>query len=498
MEFYALLDDLSEHDRTALYQEPNAVRTLFRLLSVASQQAAVRLLYGGQLRLQEIGGQNDCLKDLKRLQVLLQSGTKENEVVYSLHETFRDSLFKVLTTPSASLDGLRQSHDSNAGMDIEAPLAALSLQPSNVELLQVKANEVWLNLVHSLLSYLPGNEDLISKNGDSSEDFMEVNSRTTKSFQTANANSTDITQLLRHSALLVAADASDDSKEGSAEGKRTLKSSKRASGSGQLSLTKLGVQFLLESQQTQLYILLKSYVNMCEKFQNISRLASLSFLLALCFFPPGKPLSFESVTATFSACTSETIQRIVQDWSLYGLTSPIDTTHFYSTPIASSLIDSDISANKGFIIIENNFRLFVYSSSTFTLRLVSLFAERLTSLPNMVVFHIKRKTILHALSLGLSATHVIGFLRRNLHPKVSQESVSVVEIQIQQWEGEKERIKAQKGVLYDAFSSQQPFELTRDYATKLGCVLWENSEKRFLFVKEESHPAMRDFIKGLK
>lgn len=116
----------------------------------------------------------------------------------------------------------------------------------------------------------------------------------------------------------------------------------------------------------------------------------------------------------------------------------------------------------------------------------------------MVVFHIKRKTILHALSLGLSATHVIGFLRRNLHPKVSQESVSVVEIQIQQWEGEKERIKAQKGVLYDAFSSQQPFELTRDYATKLGCVLWENSEKRFLFVKEESHPAMRDFIKGLK
>jgi hypothetical protein len=53
-------------------------------------------------------------------------------------------------------------------------------------------------------------------------------------------------------------------------------------------------------------------------------------------------------------------------------------------------------------------------------------------------------------------------------------------------------------VLYDGFVSQQQFDLTRAYALKLGCVLWESSEKRFLFVQEESHAAMRDYIKALK
>jgi hypothetical protein len=65
MEFYSLLDDLSAQDRSALFKEPNAVRTLFRLLSTASQQSAIRLLYGGELSLKELGNQDECLKDLK-------------------------------------------------------------------------------------------------------------------------------------------------------------------------------------------------------------------------------------------------------------------------------------------------------------------------------------------------------------------------------------------------------------------------------------------------
>ena len=32
----------------------------------------------------------------------------------------------------------------------------------------------------------------------------------------------------------------------------------------------------------------------------------------------------------------------------------------------------------------------------------------------------------------------------------------------------------------------------------LGVLLWENTEKQFLFVKEDAHPVMRDYIKSLK
>jgi hypothetical protein len=64
VDFYALLDDLTDSDRSALFKEPNAVRTLFRLLSPPAQQAAIRLLYGRELSVRELG-RSDSLHDLQ-------------------------------------------------------------------------------------------------------------------------------------------------------------------------------------------------------------------------------------------------------------------------------------------------------------------------------------------------------------------------------------------------------------------------------------------------
>jgi hypothetical protein len=67
-------------------------------------------------------------------------------------------------------------------MDIETHLSSLSLQSSPLELLQAKSSEVWSHLVHSLLSFLPGNADLAVEASTSKivvdseeEDVIEMN-----------------------------------------------------------------------------------------------------------------------------------------------------------------------------------------------------------------------------------------------------------------------------------------------------------------------------------
>jgi hypothetical protein len=86
----------------------------------------------------------------------------------------------------------------------------------------------------------------------------------------------DVIELLRHSFLLQEETKLEGGGEtvkerNNAEGKRTSKqkvakksSDANSSSSSKLCLTRLGVQFLLESRQTQLFILLKSYLNMCD------------------------------------------------------------------------------------------------------------------------------------------------------------------------------------------------------------------------------------------
>lgn len=74
----------------------------------------------------------------------------------------------------------------------------------------------------------------------------------------------------------------------------------------------------------------------------------------------------------------------------------------------------------GSIIVENNFRLYAYANSYSNfIPVISLFADQLFELPNMIIFHITRSTVIQCFNLGVSATHINSFISRNIHPKVS-------------------------------------------------------------------------------
>ena len=67
--------------------------------------------------------------------------------------------------------------------------------------------------------------------------------------------------------------------------------------------------------------------------------------------------------------------------------------------------------------------------------------------------------------------------------------------QIRLWELEKNRLKADEGVLYEDFRSQPDYEILLNYANSYDCVLWSNDSKRLFFVTLEGHQIVREFVK---
>lgn len=66
--------------------------------------------------------------------------------------------------------------------------------------------------------------------------------------------------------------------------------------------------------------------------------------------------------------------------------------------------------------------------------------------------------------------------------------------QIRLWELEKNRLKADDGVLYADFRSQPDYEILLNYAKSYDCVLWSNDIKRMFFVTREGHQMLCEFI----
>lgn len=67
--------------------------------------------------------------------------------------------------------------------------------------------------------------------------------------------------------------------------------------------------------------------------------------------------------------------------------------------------------------------------------------------------------------------------------------------QIRLWELEKNRLKADDGVLYAEFRSQPDYEILLNYAKSYDCVLWSNDIKRMFFVTLEGHQIVREFVR---
>jgi transcription initiation factor TFIIH subunit 4 len=82
------------------------------------------------------------------------------------------------------------------------------------------------------------------------------------------------------------------------------------------------------------------------------------------------------------------------------------------------LLTDDNNYDKGYVIVETNYRVYAYTDSKLQISLLALFTELLYRFPNVTVGVITRDSIRQALRGGITAKQIISYLEQHAHPKV--------------------------------------------------------------------------------
>lgn len=277
------------------------------------------------------------------------------------------------------------------------------------------------------------------------------------------------------------------------------------------SLTGGGFRFLLMDTNSQLWVLLREYIRSAEQVSAAQLSSVLSFLMQLGFRQVGRPYPLAGLGALE--------QRIAAHMAQLGLLYTFKAeggTYFCPTALASTLcgggaaaaaalsptgVSSSSGGGGGYVIVETNFRIYAYTSSRIQMRVLEEFCRMDCALPNLFVGTLTRDSVQRALSKGMTADDVIGFLQSHAHPQVAGRVPSVpetVQDQIRLWERETKRVDLSPGYWYSNFEDVALFERSRAFAQQRGVLLWDSAEKQQMVVSAQGHGAVKEHIRQLK
>lgn len=265
-------------------------------------------------------------------------------------------------------------------------------------------------------------------------------------------------------------------------------------------LTASAFQFLLWNRRVQVwYFIIQLLEYTQEKGSDISECLTLLFELSFSTF--GKDYSCED----FSPTKTDFLQELRKLGLVFMKTRKIK--RFYPTRLAIQLSNGINTSSdgekeeKGYIIVETNYRIYAYTDSHLQISLLALFSDLLYKFPNMVVATITRESVREAFKIGITAQQIINFLRSNAHPTISSRKPilpETVQDQITFWFNEKNRLNLKEGVFYGEFHSQDDFFFLKNYAKDLDSLIWSNDSKRVMVVKKSSHDAIKKYWKQNK
>uniref|UniRef100_A0A8C6U5V5 General transcription factor IIH subunit 4 n=1 Tax=Neogobius melanostomus TaxID=47308 RepID=A0A8C6U5V5_9GOBI len=266
-------------------------------------------------------------------------------------------------------------------------------------------------------------------------------------------------------------------------------------------ITSAGFQFLLLDTASQLWYFTLQYLKSAQS-RGMDLVEILSFLFQLSFSTLGRDYSVEGM--------SESLLTFLQHLREFGLVfqRKRKSRRYYPTRLAitlaagvtSSASPSSSSAlspcpgtgDAGFIVVETNYRIYAYTNSELQIALVALFSEMLYRFPNLVVAHVTRESVQQAIANGITAQQVLFHLYVNPVTPVLPPTITD---QIRLWELERDRLQFTEGVLYNQFLSQTDFEMLRDRAQGLGCLIWQDVAHRVMVVTNEGHSEVKRFWK---
>ena len=218
----------------------------------------------------------------------------------------------------------------------------------------------------------------------------------------------------------------------------------------------------------------------------------LSFVFFISSLELGQDYSKENLTPT-------QLQMLVDlgDFGIVYQDSP-ESPFFYPTRLATTLttdagaLRSTISSNlsspdgdRGFIVVETNYRIYAYTSSPLQIAILQLFTRLNTRFPNMVAGKVTRESIRRAVAMGITSEQIISFLNTHAHPQMRKNNPALpptVMDQIRLWQIEGERMTATSGFLFKDFASATEYQEPCTYAEEIGVLVWKNDKRRMFFV----------------
>ncbi|PSK33910.1 RNA polymerase II transcription factor B subunit 2 [Candidozyma pseudohaemuli] len=316
---------------------------------------------------------------------------------------------------------------------------------------------------------------------------------------------------------------------------------------GNLKITNLGFQFLLQDVNAQLWALLLEYLNLTQDL-HMDPVDVLNFIFILGSLELGKAYQVASL--------SDTQISMLPDLRDYGLVyqRSENSSRFYPTRLATTLtsestglktpsmvMDQHLQSTEadtddsllGQIILETNFSIYAYTNSPLEIAILNLFVTMKTRFANMVIGTITRESIRNALQNGITATQIINFLEAHAHPQmralakekldkkiefdvshnintaggapqskagdsgVAQHRLEVlppnVVDQIKLWQLELDRIQTFNGYLFKDFKNQSEFDILCNYAQEVGVLIWSEKAKLRFFVTQDGMAQVADF-----
>jgi len=248
----------------------------------------------------------------------------------------------------------------------------------------------------------------------------------------------------------------------------------------------------------------------------------LSFLFTLGSLEVGQDYS----TTTLSPTQKQMLDDLHDFGIIYKDAS--DASRFYPTRLATTLTSdssalassnttailsspSSSSSQRGFIVIETNYRIYAYTNSPLQISILNLFTKLSTRYPNMVSGRLTKESIQRAIHRGITSQQIISYLTTHAHPVMGTRSTNPVAAaaasqtgipslpptvvdQIRLWQIEGDRMKATPGYLFREFRDKGEFDECVEYAETVGVLVWRNDGKRCFFVTR--HEQIAAFIKN--
>ena len=295
-------------------------------------------------------------------------------------------------------------------------------------------------------------------------------------------------------------------------------------------------RYLLMPTHAQVWCLVRAYMKLSAKGSAGTQHGVLTFLMRLGLLRLGRPYRMDA------AGLDDAQRATLVDMALVGLVyrPPEAPELYYATPLCQALLSTSAGASAsgaaaataggggdgglrgaigseagsgadeaesggGFLVIETNFRLYAYTSSTLWARVLGSFTRIEYLLPNLIVGSLTRQSIHCAVDAGVTAPEIVQFLGRNAHPRMATQTPVLPETvvnQIQLWVKEKQRIQYTRACIYDDFAAVDECAAAEAYARDNKVLLWSKvtaeASTCVLAVRADAHEAMKRFLKARK